>query len=45
MTPPPSAIGIGALIPREILGLPLAAWIGMGLFGAMALVALISAIR
>ncbi len=45
MTPPPSAIGIGALIPREIMGLPLAAWIGMGVFGAMALVALISAIR
>lgn len=30
MTPPPSAIGIGALIPREIFGLSLGAWAGIG---------------
>jgi carbon monoxide dehydrogenase subunit G len=32
MTPPPSAIGIGALIPREAFGLPIAAWFGIGAF-------------
>lgn len=30
MTPPPSAIGIGALIPREVFGIPLAGWAGIG---------------
>ena len=30
MTAPPSAIGIGALIPRELFGLPIAAWVGIG---------------
>ena len=30
MTAPPSAIGIGALIPREAFGLPIAAWVGIG---------------
>jgi carbon monoxide dehydrogenase subunit G len=34
-TMPPSAIGIGALIPREPFGLPLAAWIGIGAFAVM----------
>ncbi len=29
MTMPPSAIGIGALIPRAVFGLPLAAWLGI----------------
>ena len=33
MTPPPSMIPLSALIPREALGLPLAAWIGIGVFG------------
>jgi carbon monoxide dehydrogenase subunit G len=32
MTPPPSSIGIGALIPREAFGLPLAVWVGIGAF-------------
>jgi len=35
MTMPPSAIGIGALIPREPFGLPVAAWIGIGAFAVM----------
>ena len=30
MTAPPSAIGIGALIPRDLFGLPIAAWVGIG---------------
>ena len=30
MTMPPSAIGIGALIPRQMFGLPLVAWLGIG---------------
>ena len=34
-TMPPSAIGIGALIPREPFGLPVAAWIGIGAFAVM----------
>ena len=29
MTAPPSAIGIGALIPRDPFGLPIAAWVGI----------------
>jgi uncharacterized protein len=32
MTPPPSAIGIGALIPREPFGIPLIGWCGIGAF-------------
>ncbi len=32
MTQPPSMIGIGALIPREAFGLPIAAWFGIGAF-------------
>jgi carbon monoxide dehydrogenase subunit G len=35
LTMPPSAIGIGALIPREPFGLPVAAWIGIGAFAVM----------
>ena len=34
-TMPPSAIGIGALMPREPFGLPVAAWIGIGAFAVM----------
>ncbi len=39
MTPsaPPSSIGIGALIPREAFGLPIAAWAGIGVFVLMLL--------
>jgi carbon monoxide dehydrogenase subunit G len=29
-TMPPSAIGVGALIPRQMFGLPLIAWLGIG---------------
>jgi hypothetical protein len=36
MTEPPSAIGIGALIPREPFGLPIAAWVGIGAFVVLA---------
>ena len=45
MTMPPSAIGIGALIPREAFGLPLAAWIGIGAFGIMMILVLGSLLK
>jgi hypothetical protein len=32
MAPPPSAIGLSALIPREPFGLPVVAWIGGALY-------------
>jgi carbon monoxide dehydrogenase subunit G len=38
--PPPSAISIWALIPDEPFGLPLAAWIGGGVFALMVLLML-----
>jgi len=38
--PPPSAVSIWALIPREAFGLPLAAWIGGGIFALLLLLAL-----
>jgi uncharacterized protein len=38
--PPPSAISVWALIPREPFGLPLAAWIGGGVFVVMVLLML-----
>ena len=44
-TMPPSAIGIGALIPREAFGLPLAAWIGIGAFGIMMILVLGSLLK
>jgi len=37
---PPSAISVWALIPREPFGLPLAAWIGGGIFVIMMLLIL-----
>jgi carbon monoxide dehydrogenase subunit G len=37
---PPSAVSIWALIPREPFGLPLAAWIGGGVFALMVLLML-----
>jgi len=42
LTPPPSAISIWALIPREPYGLPLAFWIGGGVFALMILLMLAS---
>ena len=45
MTPPPSAIGIGALIPREILGIPLGGWIGIGVFSLIVLLFLAGAFK
>lgn len=39
---PPSAISIWALIPREIYGFPLVAWIGSGIFAIIVLLALAS---
>lgn len=39
---PPSAISIWALIPREPFGLPLAFWLGGGVFGLMVLLILAS---
>jgi uncharacterized protein len=38
--PPPSAISIWALIPREPFGLPIAAWIGGGIYVIMVLLIL-----
>jgi uncharacterized protein len=38
--PPPSAVPIWALIPREPFGLPLAAWLGGGVFALMLLLML-----
>ena len=38
--PPPSAISIWALMPREPFGLPLAFWIGGGVFALMVLLML-----
>jgi hypothetical protein len=38
--PPPSAISVWALIPNEPFGLPLAAWIGGGVFVIMVLLML-----
>ena len=37
---PPSAISVWALIPREPFGLPLAAWLGGGVFALMVLLML-----
>jgi carbon monoxide dehydrogenase subunit G len=34
-TPPPSMIPMSALIPREPLGLPLTAWLGIGAFAVL----------
>jgi hypothetical protein len=42
---PPSMIGLGALIPREPFGLPLAVWIGGGAFALMLLLMLGSMLR
>ncbi len=44
-TMPPSAIGIGALIPREPFGLPVAAWIGIGAFAVMMVLVLGSLLK
>ncbi len=41
-TNPPSAIGLGALVPREAFGLPLVAWIGIGLFTLIVLLFIVS---
>jgi carbon monoxide dehydrogenase subunit G len=38
--PPPSAISIWALIPEEPFGLPIAAWLGGGVFAVMVLLML-----
>jgi uncharacterized protein len=38
--PPPSAIPIWALVPREPFGLPLAAWVGGGIFVVLMLLML-----
>ena len=38
--PPPSAISVWALIPREPFGLPVAAWLGGGVFAVMVLLML-----
>jgi carbon monoxide dehydrogenase subunit G len=40
MDDPPSAISVWALIPREPFGLPLAAWLGGGVFALMVLLML-----
>ena len=40
MSAPPSAISIWSLIPREPFGLPLAAWLGGGVFAVMVLLML-----
>ena len=42
---PPSAISPLALIPREMFGLPLMGWIGIGLFAGMAVLMLGSMLR
>lgn len=42
---PPSAIGLTALVPREIFGLPLMGWVGIGAFVLIVLVALGSLLR
>ena len=42
LTMPPSAISVFALIPREIFGLPLAFWLGTGVFGFVVLLTLLS---
>ena len=42
---PPSAISPMALIPREMFGLPLMGWIGIGLFAGMAVLMLGSMLR
>jgi hypothetical protein len=38
--PPPSAVSLWALVPREPFGLPLAFWIGGGVFVLLFLIAL-----
>jgi uncharacterized protein len=40
MPPPPSAVSVWALIPPEPFGLPLAAWLGGGVFAVMILLML-----
>ena len=42
---PPSAVGLTALVPREIFGLPLMGWAGIGMFVLIVLVALGSLLR
>ena len=42
---PPSAVGLTALVPREIFGLPLMGWAGIGVFVLIVLVALGSLLR
>ena len=42
---PPSAVGLTALVPREIFGLPLMGWVGIGAFVLIVLVALGSLLR
>jgi len=45
-TPPPkSSIPLGALIPREAFGLPLAFWLGAGAFGLLLLLTLGSLLK
>lgn len=43
--PPKSSIPLGALIPREAFGLPLAFWLGAGAFGVLLLLTLGSLLK
>jgi len=42
VSPPPSAIPLSALIPREPFGLPLMGWLGIGLFAVILVLTLMS---
>jgi uncharacterized protein len=42
LAPPPSAVGPMDLVPRDAFGLPLVAWIGIGVFAVILLLMLVS---